>query len=82
MSPEQATADKHITNRSDVYSLGSVMYEMLTGEPPHTGASVQAIILKIVSDEVRPVREVRRAVPPHVAAAVATAVANRPAHRF
>jgi serine/threonine-protein kinase len=82
MSPEQATADKHITNRSDIYSLGSVMYEMLTGEPPHTGASVQAIILKIVSDEVRPVREVRRAVPPHVAAAVAKAVEKLPADRF
>ena len=43
MSPEQATADKHITNRSDIYSLGSVLYESLTGEPPHTGASVQDI---------------------------------------
>src|SRR5882672_3254389 len=50
MSPEQATADKHITNRSDIYSLGCVLYEMLTGEPPHTGASAQAIIMKIVTD--------------------------------
>jgi eukaryotic-like serine/threonine-protein kinase len=82
MSPEQATADKHITNRSDIYSLGSVMYEMLTGEPPHTGASVQAIVLKIVADEVRPIRELRRAVPPHVAAAVAKAVEKVPADRF
>ncbi|HTK48802.1 MAG TPA: protein kinase [Gemmatimonadaceae bacterium] len=82
MSPEQATADKHITNRSDIYSLGSVLYEMLTGEPPHTGASVQAIILKIVTDEARPVRELRKAVPPHVAAAVARAVEKLPADRF
>jgi serine/threonine-protein kinase len=82
MSPEQATADKHITNRSDIYSLGSVLYEMLTGEPPHTGASVQAIILKIVTDEARPVRELRKAVPPHVAAAVAKAVEKLPADRF
>jgi serine/threonine-protein kinase len=82
MSPEQATADKHITNRSDIYSLGSVLYEMLTGELPHTGSSAQAIIFKIVSDVVRPVRELRKAVPPHVAAAVAKAVEKLPADRF
>ena len=82
MSPEQATADKHITNRSDIYSLGSVLYEMLTGEPPHTGASAQAIIMKIVSEEARPVTVLRRSVPPHVAAAVAKAVEKLPADRF
>src|SRR5262245_19934082 len=82
MSPEQATADKHITNRSDIYSLGSVLYEMLTGEPPHTGASAQAISAKIVTDEARPVRELRKAVPPHVAAAVAKALEKLPADRF
>ena len=82
MSPEQATADRHITNRSDIFSLGSVLYEMLTGELPHTGSSAQAIIFKIVSDEARPVRELRKAVPPHVAAAVAKAVEKLPADRF
>jgi eukaryotic-like serine/threonine-protein kinase len=82
MSPEQATADKHITNRSDIYSLGAVLYELLTGEPPHTGSSAQAIILKIVTDPARPVRELRKAVPPHVAAAVATALEKIPADRF
>ncbi len=41
MSPEQATAEKELTNRSDIYSLGVVLYEMLTGEPPHTGSSAQ-----------------------------------------
>lgn len=82
MSPEQATADKHITNRSDIYSLGAVLYEMLTGEPPHTGPSAQAIILKIVSDVARPIRELRRAVPPNVAAAVAVTLEKIPADRF
>jgi len=82
MSPEQATADRHITNRSDIFSLGSVLFEMLTGELPHTGSSAQAIIFKIVSDEARPVRELRKAVPPHVAAAVAKAVEKLPADRF
>jgi serine/threonine-protein kinase len=82
MSPEQATADRHITNRSDIYSLGSVLYESLTGEPPHTGSSVQMIIMKIVTDVARPVRELRKAVPPHVAAAVAKALEKLPADRF
>jgi serine/threonine-protein kinase len=82
MSPEQATADKHVTNRSDIYSLGSVLYELLTGEPPHTGSSAQMIVLKIVSDVARPVRELRKAVPPHVAAAVAMALEKLPADRF
>ena len=48
MSPEQATGDKQITGRADVYSLASVLYEMLAGEPPHTGASAQAVIMKII----------------------------------
>ena len=71
MSPEQATADKDLTGRSDIYSLGSVLYEMLTGNPPHVGASAQQIIMKIIADTPRPVKELRKAVPPNVAAAVA-----------
>ncbi|HEX9166926.1 MAG TPA: protein kinase [Gemmatimonadales bacterium] len=82
MSPEQATAERELTPRSDVYSLGSVLYEMLTGNPPHTGASAQQIIMKIVTEEAAPVTAVRKAVPPNVAAAVAQAVERLPADRF
>jgi len=82
MSPEQATAEKEITARSDVYSLGSVLYEMLTGEPPHLGNSAQAIIMKIVTEDAQPVTRLRKAVPPNVAAAVAKAVERLPADRF
>jgi len=82
MSPEQATADKAITARSDVYSLASVLYEMLTGEPPHTGGSAQAIIMKIVTDPPRPLSELRRSAPPNVTAAVAKALEKVPADRF
>ena len=78
MSPEQATAEKQITSRSDIYSLGSVLYEMLTGELPHAGSSVQATIFKILSDDARPVRELRKSVPPHVEAAVAKALEKLP----
>jgi serine/threonine-protein kinase len=82
MSPEQATAEKEITARSDVYSLGSVLYEMLTGNPPHTGASAQQIIMKIVTEEATPVTRVRKSVPANVAAAVARALEKLPADRF
>ncbi len=82
MSPEQATADKAITARSDVYSLASVLYEMLTGEPPHVGSSAQQIIMKIITDTPRPVTELRKSVPPNVAAALARALEKLPADRF
>ena len=82
MSPEQATAEKEITGRSDIYSLGSVLYEMLTGNPPHVGATAQQIIMKIIAEPVQPVTAYRRSVPANVAAAVARAVEKLPADRF
>jgi eukaryotic-like serine/threonine-protein kinase len=82
MSPEQATAEKEVGARSDVYSLASVLYEMLTGNPPHTGASAQQIIMKIVMEEAEPVTKLRKSVPAHVAAAIAHALQKLPADRF
>jgi serine/threonine-protein kinase len=82
MSPEQATAEKDLTPRADVYSLASVLYEMLTGNPPHTGATVQQIIMKIITEAVEPVTKYRKTVPPHVVGAVARALEKLPADRF
>jgi serine/threonine-protein kinase len=82
MSPEQATADKDLSARSDVYSLASVLYEMLAGEPPHMGNSAQQIIMKIIAETAKPVTELRKAVPPHVVAAVGKALEKLPADRF
>jgi len=82
MSPEQATAEKEITGRSDIYSLASVLYEMLAGVPPHEGGSAQQTIMRIITDTPRPVSELRKNVPPHVAAAVAQALEKLPADRF
>ncbi|MGD8869359.1 MAG: protein kinase [Gemmatimonadales bacterium] len=82
MSPEQATAEKDLTNRSDIYSLAAVLYEMLTGNPPHVGASAQQIIMKIVTEQAAPVTSLRRSVPSNVVAAVGKALEKLPADRF
>ena len=82
MSPEQATADKDLTGRSDIYSLASVLYETLAGDPPHTGSSAQQIIMKIIAEPVQPVTALRKSVPPNVAAAIAKALEKLPADRF
>jgi serine/threonine protein kinase/Tol biopolymer transport system component len=82
MSPEQATAEKEISARSDVYSLASVLFEMLAGEPPHSGGSAQSIIMKIIAEPAPDVTKFRKTVPPNVAAAVARALEKVPADRF
>jgi Tol biopolymer transport system component len=82
MSPEQATAEKEITARSDVYSLASVLYEMLAGQPPHVGGSAQQIIMKIIAEPVAVVTSLRKSVPPNVAAALTKALEKLPADRF
>jgi len=82
MSPEQAMGEKTLDARSDLYALGAVVYEMLTGEPPFTGPTVQAIVAKVLSSDPEPISTIRRAVPPHVAAAVHTAIEKLPADRY
>jgi hypothetical protein len=82
MSPEQATGDRGIDARSDVYSLASVLYEMLAGEPPVTGANAQAMIAKLMTERPARVRVLRDTVPEAVDAAIAKALAKTPADRF
>jgi eukaryotic-like serine/threonine-protein kinase len=82
MSPEQATAEKVIGARSDMYSLASVLYEMLAGEPPHLGGSAQQIIMKIITERPQPVTDLRKSVPANVAAAIGKALEKLPADRF
>jgi len=82
MSPEQAMGDRELDARSDVYSLGAMLYEMLTGEPPYTGATAQAIVARVITEEPRPLTSQRRTVPTNVATAVHQALSKLPADRF
>ena len=70
MSPEQATGDHALDARTDIYSLGAVLYEMLVGDPPHTGSTVQAVIAKVITEHPSSVRATRPNVPEHVEAAL------------
>ena len=82
MSPEQAMGERTLDARTDVYALGCVLYEMLTGEPPFNGPTAQAIVARVMTDRPRPLTETRATVPEHVEAAVTTALQKLPADRF
>ena len=81
MSPEQATASPQTDHRADIYALGVMTYEMLTGMPPFTGRSPQAVLSAHVVEEAQPVDRRRPAVPPMLAALVHQCLAKRPADR-
>ncbi len=81
MSPEQAMGERTIDARSDIYALGAVTYEMLTGEPPFGGASVQAIVAKVLTERPVPPRTIRDTVSADIESAVLRALAKLPADR-
>jgi eukaryotic-like serine/threonine-protein kinase len=81
-SPEQATAEPQLDGRSDQYSLASVLYEMLAGEPPYAGPTSQAILVRQLTEPVPPLPAARGAVPRYVEGAIRRALARDPADRF
>jgi len=82
MSPEQASGREPVDGRSDLYSLGCVLYEMLAGEPPFTGPSAESIVRQHLSAPPPRVSAMRAAVTPAVEQAIARALAKTPADRF
>jgi serine/threonine-protein kinase len=82
MSPEQASGEENVTARSDIYALGCVLFEMLTGEPPFSGPTAQTILAKMMSTEVPPVTALRRTVPEYLSRATSVALQKIPADRF
>ena len=82
MSPEQAAGERELDARTDIYSLATVLYEMLAGEPPFTGPTAQAIVARRLAGHVPSVREHRPAVPEPVEQAMRKALAPVPADRF
>jgi TolB-like protein/tetratricopeptide (TPR) repeat protein len=82
MSPEQAGGGADLDGRSDLYSLACVIYEMLTGEPPHTGPTAQAILARQQCESPRSIRTLRPSVPARLEQVIMRALAKAPADRF
>src|SRR6185437_5637721 len=82
MSPEQASGQRELDPRTDVYSLGVVLYEMLAGETQFTAPTTQAMIARRFMETARPIREMRDSVPEHVERALQRALARTAADRY
>jgi serine/threonine-protein kinase len=82
MSPEQCLGDRDIDGRSDLYSLGAVAYQMLTGEPPFSGTNTPSIMMKQVTERPVPLRERRRDIPEDLERIVMRLLEKDPANRF
>ncbi len=82
MSPEQAYGDHQVDNRSDLYSLGCVLFEMLTGQPPFVGQNAQQIIARMLTEDVPPLRTLRPEVPYRISLALRKVLSKNPEERF
>ncbi|HEY8061723.1 MAG TPA: protein kinase [Gemmatimonadales bacterium] len=82
MSPEQSSGDRDVDGRADVYALGCVLYEMIAGEPPFTGPTMQAVVARSLTERPRPLTATREGLPSKLNTVVERALAKSPADRY
>jgi tetratricopeptide (TPR) repeat protein len=82
MSPEQCAADPHVDHRADLYALGAMGYELLTGRPPFVGLTPQQVLAAHVTENPKPVTDHRNSAPPALAETIMRCLAKRPADRW
>jgi serine/threonine-protein kinase len=82
MAPEQASGERDVDGRADIYAVGAVLYEMLAGEPPFTGPNSRAVVMRSMTEAPRPITSTRAGLSPAVEAVVLKALAKSPADRY
>lgn len=82
MAPEQAAADPHVDHRADIYAVGAMAYEMLTGRPPFTGTNAQQVLVAHMTNQPDPVTTHRATVPPALNEVIMRCLEKKPADRF
>jgi WD40 repeat protein len=82
LSPEQARGNKQIGPATDIYGLGAILYEMLSGQPPHVASTSMETVLKVIQEEIKPLSQISKSIPPDLATICHKCLMRDPGNRY